>query len=270
MNWLIGQHARSFEMVKKYWSFGSQATAEIFLPFVHSDNLFLDVIKCRELHKLTFFNDELPFGKVDKQSTVGMVATDPEYCDRFNSEICRALKIIDRVPELASLLRVTVRSFVPLTGANLRKDGSGKSCHWLKGAIFLSLPQDRRYSELELALNIVHELGHQVLMIYQDADSIMTDLYKPVFSSIRKTERPAIMSFHALVAIYFMLFFFHSLLNSSNKWSPEELAYLKAKILKLSSDFTGAMALKDIDFSPLGLLMMQEMMDYCLSIRTAA
>ena len=100
------------------------------------------------------------------------------------------------------LFDVTVDYVVPLGGGRNR----GYSTHLARGAIFRSLPKDNdRY---DVAIDIVHEVGHQVLMAWQSIDTIIaSDPTAPVFSEIRRVDRPAIQTFHATVALAFMRYF---------------------------------------------------------------
>jgi HEXXH motif-containing protein len=94
-----------------------------------------------------------------------------------------------------------------------RRDGlpvkRGFSTPLCFGAIFLSF-EDRLTSEgferVELAIDLAHEIGHHVLHTFQTADSILSsNLREPVYSSVRRCVRPAIMSMHAAVALGYML-----------------------------------------------------------------
>lgn len=274
VNILLGNEALSFSIVDNYWKSRVLLCDPSLERFIRKESKFLSAQECVHLNKLTYESPELPFGKFDQISKVGMVATKPVYCDDFNKMVVTALKRISQSRNLSLLVQKMIKCFVPLSSPpginNLRNDGSGKSCHWLKGAVFLSAPVNHPFADLEFALNIVHELGHQILMVFQDADLIMEDISKPVYSSIRRTNRPAILSFHALVAVYFMLNFFNNLRNETNL-SLVEIDYVDEKIKKLRADFSaGAFALKDIEFTPIGLLMMTEMINYSLSLEDAA
>lgn len=95
---------------------------------------------------------------------------------------------------------VIVDYVVPLGGLTRR----GYSTHYLRGAIFRTFPPS--FNASHCALDIIHELGHQVLALWQSADPILTTPPKaPVFSQIRQENRPAIQSYHAAVALAFML-----------------------------------------------------------------
>src|SRR5690606_27268990 len=104
--------------------------------------------------------------------------------------------------------------------------GVGFSSIRSRGAIYLSVPKLEDFYYLELAINLSHELGHQALMIYQGADSILNgDLEFPVYSAIRKTNRPAIMAFHAVTALSYMVLFISDLL-SNGLLNDQERLYL--------------------------------------------
>lgn len=82
----------------------------------------------------------------------------------------------------------------------------GFSCQFAKGAIFLS-PRADSYPAFNIAVSIAHETGHQALMLFQTVDSIIVDGQKeiPVYSAVRKTERPAMQTYHAIAAALFMV-----------------------------------------------------------------
>ncbi len=83
--------------------------------------------------------------------------------------------------------------------------GRGVSSHFYRGGILVDLPEIGEHLEVELAINLAHELGHQALMVYQNADPIIDgDIRAPVYSTIREENRPAIKSLHAVVALAFM------------------------------------------------------------------
>jgi hypothetical protein len=107
--------------------------------------------------------------------------------------------ILNAADSLRLLFQSIVDCVVPLGGGMNR----GFSSHFARGAIFRSLPSTD--SEFDIAFDVVHELGHQTLMVWQSIDPILTsDPAAPVFSQIRRRNRPAIQSFHATAAIAFM------------------------------------------------------------------
>lgn len=95
-----------------------------------------------------------------------------------------------------------VEMLIPLRQPRAR----GWTCQYARGAIFLGFaPQ---YSIFNLALDLVHEIGHQALALFQSADRVIAgDWNTPVYSEVRRTYRPAIQSLHAAAAIAFMCSF---------------------------------------------------------------
>jgi hypothetical protein len=89
---------------------------------------------------------------------------------------------------------------IPLRQSRAR----GWSCQYARGAVFLGFP--RVYSQLDLALDLAHEMGHQALALLQSSDALIaSDWDAPVYSEVRKTNRPAFQSLHAAAAIAFMV-----------------------------------------------------------------
>lgn len=111
-----------------------------------------------------------------------------------------AVAIIRRShPVLWDLYTEMVDYIVPLGGGRNR----GYSTHLARGAIFRSLPADN--DAYDVAIDVIHEVGHQVLNTWQSVDPILTSpLDAPVYSLIRRVDRPAIQSFHAAVALAYM------------------------------------------------------------------
>jgi len=80
----------------------------------------------------------------------------------------------------------------------------GWSCQYARGAVFLGFPS--AYSQLNLALDLAHEMGHQALVLLQSADDLIaSDWNTPVYSEVRRVNRPAFQSLHAAAAIAFMV-----------------------------------------------------------------
>ena len=120
-----------------------------------------------------------------------------------------------------------------------RKGGVGFSSHLAKGAIFLSLPARQKFDVIELSINLVHELGHQALMVYQMSDDIISpaDFETPVYSGVRRCNRPAIQSFHALIALYFMRYFLRHLIRA-NFVLDEERSYAEKRLGEIKEAFS--------------------------------
>ena len=103
-------------------------------------------------------------------------------------------------PFFASMYDLLVEMLIALKACDRSR---GFSCHFARGAIFRAFPTDS--SAEVVAIDIVHEIGHQALMVYQSVDPILLgDHDAPVYSYIRRADRPAIQSLHAAVALAFM------------------------------------------------------------------
>lgn len=161
-----------------------------------------------------------------------------------------------------------VKNIIPMKTieSEVRKEGVGNSNRESIGALYLSAPSaEPKY--LQLAINIAHEVGHQALMLYQTSDSIIhpAELTRNVYSAVRRVDRPAIQSFHALVAVIYMRDFVNSIdLSKLNDFEQEFIkrqhiqfiSWLKANIW----DF------KKITFTDLGKMIYDELFDYIESI----
>ena len=162
--------------------------------------------------------------------------------------------------DIAELFDEIIKHVVPINTNHLRNKnaGIGFSTHLAKGSVFLSVPNKK----LELAINIAHELGHQCLYIYQTADPIIAQgLDAPVFSYVRKTNRPAIQAFHATVALAFMVRFLTQI-------TPEEREqkYHNQVLNSLKDDFVKSLnAYDSVQFTELGQLLYKDLRSYAES-----
>lgn len=112
-----------------------------------------------------------------------LLASDPHMCRQY-------LEMIDFV--------------VPIFSPG--KKNRGFSHHLARGIIFRSFPEEATI--WDVGIDLAHELGHQTLFVWQSADAILTSPKDaPVYSFIRKANRPAIQTFHAAVALAYMLSF---------------------------------------------------------------
>lgn len=161
-----------------------------------------------------------------------------------------------------------VKNIIPMKtiDSEVRKEGVGNSNRESIGALYLSAPSAEP-RHIQLAINIAHEVGHQALMLYQTSDSIIhpAELTRNVYSAVRKTDRPAIQSFHALVALVYMRDFIASLdLSELSEFEKDFIetqhirfiGWLKANIW----DF------KKITFTDVGNMIYDELFDYIESI----
>jgi hypothetical protein len=261
--YFIDNDSLLFQLSGKYFDQQCNDVKYQFKSVLQTDNYFSNLQMNQLLIKNTFETTQYPFGLIDKKIDIGLIQDSEDEIKYFNSEIVKSLDFIHKNSELMTLLKNNIKYFVPLKengpDHKFRVNGSGCSIHWIKGAVFLSLPYDKTHRKIELALNIVHELGHQALMIYQDIDELIPEgLEKHVYSAVRKTTRPEILSFHALVAIYYMIVFVkQSLQVQTNSFESEYLA-VKFDVLK-KQFLAGAFALKDIAFTDLGRNLFNEM-----------
>jgi hypothetical protein len=108
--------------------------------------------------------------------------------------------------------------------------GRGRSSHTSRRLILTEPPRQCEFEVEIVALNLAHEVAHQVLQVYQASDSLIEEasLRAPVFSVIRRAHRPAILSFHAVLAAVFMTVWAHEALASPLP-DASQREWLKAK-----------------------------------------
>lgn len=152
------------------------------------------------------------------------------------------------------ILREAASDYTP------RKNGTGLSTHLYRKGVFLTNPDPSNHNKIELMLNLVHEIGHQALITIQGFDSILKDNYsKSVYSTIRKVERPAILSFHALVAVMFMV---ELILDIEMCYEEEKLCspeYFKIRCRDLEKELDeGIQTTREEDLSQVGKTILKE------------
>ena len=114
-------------------------------------------------------------------------------------------------PWTGELLRAMISWVVPIYHEKYgRPFRRGFSHMEYLGAIFTTFAeraeQGEEWRRSVLAVDLAHELGHQALMLYQLTDKILlTPLDAPVYSTVRRTDRPAIFALHACVAAAYMI-----------------------------------------------------------------
>jgi len=160
-------------------------------------------------------------------------------------------------PTLCRLYLEFIDFVLPLPGERSR----GYSGDHSRGIIFRSIPAQA--NPYEIAIDLVHELGHHVLDVWQSVDPILlSDPAQPVYSEIRKTLRPAIQTYHAAVAIAYMHFFVESMPYDPACQEAGRLRGLSyrgslVESLQMSIDSLR----RDCEFTPLGEKLLQEMED---------
>lgn len=168
--------------------------------------------------------------------------------------------------DISRLFSEVVQHIIPINtdAGKFQIIGNGFSSHLAKGSIFLSTPKMEDNDELQLAINIAHEVGHQCLYIYQTADPIIAEgLHKPIYSFVRKTERPAIQSFHATVALAFMVRFLSELKESEiirTKYFAEAREKLSFDLIQSLDSFS------EVRFTDIGQLLFEELRSYAKAI----
>ncbi|MBD65033.1 MAG: hypothetical protein CME62_07485 [Halobacteriovoraceae bacterium] len=144
-------------------------------------------------------------------------------CDsKFDDHKAKLEIVLDTIKEKAPSFYIRLKNLVSQIVLqtstdeqfSLRTDGTGLSSFNYRRGVFISIPSSK-YWEVELILNLWHECGHQALITLQLIDSLVVDShFEKIYSVIRKTDRPVILSFHAVVAIAYMVEF----LIENKKW----------------------------------------------------
>lgn len=249
------EHRQAFSKLYPFLDYDQSAPT-----IVHGENLagMSDIIQ-RKLAGLAFLDQKaanFALASHQDQQTESFVAL-VESVLKFNKAHC---------PNSWKRILSSVTHIIPVVAKDpaqnpSRRDGSGFSNHLFRGAVFLSLPRVEDTAFFELALNLIHECGHQALMVYQCSDEILNeDLSSPIYSVIRKTERPAILSFHAAIATAYMV-----------EWLMEAADHLKGRVsddvisvrwTRLIHDLNASLGLfTGRKFTPLGKIMFAEMQD---------
>lgn len=236
-------------------SFSDHGSSRLLQAHKVRKSLLIDQEILNEIES-AFIRDGNPLGLILQEEKSFRILKDvSEASENFNRYGAGFETFLSSNNYWRELFDVLCTFVVPIysTRETIRDGGVGFSTLRARGAIFLSLPNNLEHSGLELAINLSHELGHQALMIYQGADRILADeLDKPVYSVIRRTMRPAIWSFHAVVATAFMLMFVSDL-RKQNELSPEEQTYLKHRQEELRNALvSGVRTCAQLNFTEIG------------------
>ncbi len=170
----------------------------------------------------------------------------------FNQRIIEAeSKLISVIPEFERLMDWMIVKHLPFKVHEEWKDeandqNQAMSTLWFKGVVFSSF--EPKVAMDVLAESIAHEIAHQVIIHYQLNDVLIKgNLNEPVYSGVRKTNRPAIAAFHAAAALTYMILFADAIGNQERKRELQE------NVEK------GLFALRGIQFTPIGQKIYQEM-----------
>ncbi len=200
---------------------------------------------------------------------IGMLETDAFYIDQkpsetFTNQVHQGLKLaFSALPHLKTRWDKLIDAVIPVSYIKAEPTllGRGLSNHRYRKAIFIQLPKQSIRQELQIALNLVHELGHQTLITYQNADLIISSNREyEVYSIIRNTKRPIIRSFHAFFVTGSMLEFLIAAqkLQLSDQLSiqiREETAKLKSLLLSGSMELRKA----PVTYTPLASEIIDEL-----------
>jgi len=235
----------------------------------HTDFRF--VSNSEELHFLSeaLHEGDLPLGAIRVTENLDMCVETQDWARVVETEklVREALDWIESVDKNFKKNRsALILEIIPLGLTSERfsrsPEGRGLSNHLYRGGVFIDLPQSSGPLRLiDLAINLAHELGHQAFMVYQNADRIVSaDLFAPVYSAIRQTDRPAIKSFHAVVALTFMIEFIRRSLES-DQTPTGYLDYLYRRGFEIVESLgigISAFVQSGIRLSDLGVRMLQE------------
>ena len=183
--------------------------------------------------------------------------------NRFEVLNEESLNLIFRIQDLRELFKILVNDIFPvelLDHATPPKPiGRGFSTHGMPGAVFIKAPALDNGIVENHALNIVHEMGHQALMLVQWHDQIfISGATDPIYSVIRKIHRPAIKSMHALVATSFMAKYLKDLKSKNFEIGVLSDTY---KSLLISQKL-GLEVMKNLNYTEIG----QEIYNDCLNL----
>lgn len=171
--------------------------------------------------------------------------------------------LFSAVPEFQKLFLNIVKLIIPLEIKDKENSPiAGFSSHLCQGAIFLSTPViDRKYWRAELAIDLAHELAHQVLNLFQRTDNLLlSDLYMPIYSGVRRINRPAIMALHGAAALSYILLSAKSIEQCSQA-NSEEVEYARQLLNGVREDLLKTLSSLEssCQFSTVGNLIMSDL-----------
>lgn len=195
----------------------------------------------------------------------------PEKVDEQQRTIRKALDILaDLSPEIHSAFSALVVQVVPLYSTDGRDRRLGSSHEMAKGAIFMGIPLEPGIDRLlEFAVDIAHEVAHQVIITYLAFDDlILSSADRLVFSGVRGTPRPPIRALHAATALCYIVEVERKLLESyrgkmSFYCDFKDLHEKNVVSLKKTLDSLGS----ECEFSELGRAIYEECASFSSSIR---
>ncbi len=171
--------------------------------------------------------------------------------DRFKEIFAEAIRLTESwSPWMQTVFKRVIKSVVPVVSTRDNSEGFSFTDHNFIGAIFASVDTRTPYPELLLNTFLAHELGHNALMIYQHAGNFFYESDEWIYSGIRKTLRPVVASFHAAVALAYLIDCTSALMKSRN--DVAEKAYLNGLLNEYRNSLqTGLEALSHVRKSEL-------------------
>jgi len=175
--------------------------------------------------------------------------------------------LANAAPWISDLYDLLIQCIVPITHHRQEipvKRGFSSPSGF--GAIFLTFEERDRnapWFSIELAIDLAHEVAHHVLYAYQSADRILaSDLEQPIYSGIKRTLRPAIMSLHANVALAYMIAAARAF-RSGCQCNSSIVEWVEKLIASYEENQSKSLAelLENCQFTELGFAIVNELVD---------
>ena len=184
---------------------------------------------------------------------------------KFKNMFEKSLEIISIIcPWIKNLYNLLVKKVYFLEPEI--KNIKAMSTHFLKGAIIFRASNSNSIIDcINLAVDIVHEIGHQVLMHYLTADRIILSSYNQlIFSGAKNADRPAIKSLHSAIALTYMIYFLNNLNNIRNiiYFEDFKIFEIKRDKFKMQLEKNLNSLLKNCKFTNLGEIIITEIYSY--------
>lgn len=135
------------------------------------------------------------------------IFNNPEAISIFLSNIDAALEIINQsTPWALDVFESIISEICPIapSRSNKIKCDFGFSDLRVIGTIFTSVRDSKNFI-YNTAQSLIHELGHNVVFLFQSGQDLFEDKSTThIYSGIRKVERPIYGAFHGVVALAYM------------------------------------------------------------------
>ena len=188
------------------------------------------------------------------------IAICAEPSSRQIDHIEGAISLLKEIsPELYSVFTSLISMIVPIKYVKYSDRGSAFSCFDCFGSIFFNVEFFQETDRIEVMLAIVHECAHHVLMLYQHCDPIIESTKDvPIYSPVRKTDRPAIQSFHAMFSLTYMIEVITLALGSLSKSFNASLLSVKLSDYLENQVKTYDELLEKCDFTSFGEILLKQ------------